>query len=404
MPKTIAEINEKIRKGKAIVFNAEEIIHVVEEEGLEKAAQMVDVVTTGTFSPMCSSSAIINTGHSSPKIRMTKAWLNNVEAYCGIAAVDLLIGATQMCEDDPLNKVFPGKFSYGGGHVIEDLIAGKDIHLKALSYGTDCYPRKEIETTININNVNNATLFNPRNAYQNYAVAVNKYSKRTIYTYMGILHPNCANANYSTSGQLSPLLNDPLYKTIGIGTKIFLGGGVGYVAWEGTQHNPFEDRLENGTPVSGAGTMAVIGNMKQMSPKWIRGASITGYGVSLTVGIGVPIPILNEEVLKYAAVKDEDIVAQIFDYSDYYPNKKPGNLGTVNYKELKSGTITIEGKEVRTACLSSYSKALEIANILKESIQKGEFELTEPVAKLPNCENGLKLQGLEERDLSAIKN
>lgn len=404
MPKNIAEINEKIRKGTAVVFNAEEIIHVVEEEGLEKAAEKVDVVTTGTFGPMCSSSAIINTGHSNPKMRMTKAWLNNVEAYCGIAAVDMIIGATQTCEDDPLNKVFPGKFNYGGGHVIEDLIAGKDIHLKARSYGTDCYPRKEIETTININNINNATLFNPRNAYQNYAVAVNKFSERTIYTYMGILHPNCANANYSSAGQLSPLLNDPLYKTIGIGTRIFLGGGIGYIAWEGTQHNPFEDRLDNDTPVSGAGTLAVIGNMKQMYPEWVRGTSLTGYGTSLTVGIGVPIPIINKEVLKYAAVKDEDIVAQIFDYSDFYPNKKPGNLGTVNYKELKSGKIILEGKEVQTASMSSYAKALEISNLLKESIQKGKFELTQPVAKLPNCENSKPLQGLIERDITAIKN
>ena len=278
MPKTIAEINEKIRKGKAVVFNAEDIIHVVEEEGLEKAAEKVDVVTTGTFGPMCSSGAIINVGHSNPKIRIHKAWLNNVEAYGGLAAVDLMIGATQLCEDDPENKVYPGSFAYGGGHVIEELIAGNDIHMKATSYGTDCYPRREIETMINIKTLNQAYLFNPRNCYQNYAVAVNKYADKTIYTYMGVLTPHIGNANYSTSGQLSPLICDPLYRTIGLGTKIFMGGGIGYVTWEGTQHNPMCPRGDNDVPLTGAGTLALIGDMKQMDAQWVRGTSMRGYG------------------------------------------------------------------------------------------------------------------------------
>ena len=74
-------------------------------------------------------------------------------------------------------------------------------------------------------------------AYQNYNVAVN-LSDKTIYTYMGVLKPRMGSAGYSSAGQLSPLLKDPYYKTIGIGTRIFLGGGIGYVAWPGTQFNP----------------------------------------------------------------------------------------------------------------------------------------------------------------------
>lgn len=398
MAKTIAEINEKIRKGKAVVVNAEEIIDLVEEQGIEKAAETVDVVTTGTFGPMCSTGAFLNTGHSTPRIRITKAWLNNVKVYSGIAAVDMYIGATELCKNDPENKIYPGKFLYGGAHVIEDLINGKDIHLKAFSYGTDCYPRKEIETFINLENINEAYLFNPRNCYQNYAVAVNANSDKPICTYMGILQPNMANATYCSAGQLSPMLNDPLYKTIGIGTRIFIGGAQGYIAWQGTQHNPSQKRLKNGTPVSGAGTLALIGDMKQMDTKFIRATSIVGYGTSMSVGVGIPIPILNEEILKYTAVKDEDIVAQIFDYSENYPNCKGGPLGEVNYKELKSGKIIIDGKEVPTAGLSSYYKAKEIANELKESILKGEFELSEAVQKLPSVDSGVKLNALTERE------
>ncbi len=169
MAKTIREINERIRKGKAVVVTAEEIIELTESEGLEKTAKKVDVVTTGTFGPMCSSGAYFNFGHSKPRIKIGggTAYLNNVPAYTGFAAVDLYIGATAIPDEDPRNTVFPGRFSYGGGHVIEDLVNGKDIKFTAMTYGTDCYPRTHIETWINIKDLNEAVLFNPRNGYQN---------------------------------------------------------------------------------------------------------------------------------------------------------------------------------------------------------------------------------------------
>ncbi len=398
MAKTYAEINEKVRKGEAVVVTAEEIIDIVEEKGTKKAAEEVDVVTTGTFGPMCSSGAFLNVGHPKPKIKIQKAWLNDVGAYSGIAAVDVYIGAGELQEGDPANKIFPGEFRYGGGHVIQDLVAGKDIRLKAIAYGTDCYPRKELETWINIKDLNEAILYNPRNCYQNYDVAVN-LSDKTIYTYMGILKSNLGNANYSTAGQLSPLLNDPFYRSIGLGTKIFLGGGVGYVTWQGTQHNPTAERGENGVPISSAGTIAVIGDMKQMKPEWLVGTSYLGYGVTLTVGLGIPIPILDEEMVKYVAVKDEDIYAQITDYSNAYPQGISESLGEANYRQLKSGKITIQGKEVPTASLSSYPKAREIASTLKEWIQSGEFLLCEPVKLIPSVDSGIKFKPMKIRPI-----
>lgn len=397
--RTYEEINEKIRKGQAVVVTAEEVIGIVEEKGVERAAQEIDVVTTGTFGPMCSSGVFLNFGHSNPRIKMQKVWLNGVEAYSGIAAVDAYLGATQLPENDPENKVFPGKFSYGGGHVIHDLLAGKEIRLEAVSYGTDCYPRKRIDTLITLKDINEAILFNPRNAYQNYNCAVN-LSDRTLYTYMGILKPRLGNASYSTSGQLSPLFNDPYYRTIGVGTRIFLGGGTGYVAWHGTQHNPNVARNELGVPTGGAGTLAVIGDLKQMRPEWLVGASLLGYGASLIVGIGIPIPILDAEIMRFVSVKDEDIVCPIVDYSEVYPLCKPGNLGLVNYKDLKSGQIIIEGKKVTTTPLSSYPKARQIAGILKEWIKNGQFELTAPVVKLPSAGDPVVINSLPERDVN----
>jgi uncharacterized protein (DUF39 family) len=400
MAKTVAEINEKIKKGQAVVVTAEEIIDIAKKKGISQAAKEVDVVTTGTFGPMCSSGAYFNVGHTKPRIKLGggKVYLNDVPVYTGIAAVDIFLGATALPDDDPKNRIYPGEFRYGGGHVIEELVAGKDVRLVATAYGTDCYPRRKLETLINIKGMNEAVLFNVRNAYQNYNVAVN-LSDRVIYTYMGVLKPKLGNANYSTSGQLSPLFNDPYYKTIGIGTKIFLGGGIGYVAWQGTQHNPNVLRGGNGVPKRGAGTLAVIGDLKQMKPKWLVGTSFLGYGCTLTVGIGVPIPVLSEEMLRYTLVTDAEIFAPVVDYAEAYPQRKPDILAEVSYAELKSGMIKVKGKGIPAASLSSYPGAVEIAGILKEWIKKGKFLLTEPVAPLPGVESGIVFKPLEERPI-----
>ena len=381
--KTIQEINDRIKQGKAVVVTAEDMIDIVERHGDAEAARRVDVVTTGTFAPMCSSGAFLNVGHTAPRIKAGKIWLNDVAAYGGLAAVDCYIGATEVAEGDPLNSVYPGEFNYGGGHVIQDLVAGNVIRLRMEGYGTDCYPARKHEKNITIHDLRDAILFNPRNAYQNYSCAVNM-SDKTIYTYMGMLRPRMANANYATSAQLSPLFNDPCYKTIGVGTRIFLGGAQGFVSWPGTQHNPNVPRNKNSVPREGAGTIAVIGNLKEMSPEWLVGASMLGYGVSLYVGIGIPIPILGEEMARYTSVKDEDIVTQIYDYSMDYPKGAPKSLGEVNYKELRSGAIMLNGKKVATAPLSSYYKAREIANLLKEWIERGDFLLGEAQQLLPS--------------------
>jgi len=400
MAKTITEINEKIRKGKVVVVTAEEVIDIAKEKGVSRAATEIDVVTTGTFGPMCGSGAFFNIGHSRPRIKLGggKVYLNDVPVYTGIAAVDFFLGATALPDDDPRNKFYPGEFNYGGGHVIEELVAGKDIRLTATAFGTDCYPRKKLETLINIKDINEAILFDIRNAYQNYNVAVN-LSDKVIYTYMGVLKPNLGNAHYSTAGQLSPLFNDPYYKTIGVGTKIFLGGGVGYVAWHGTQHNPAARRGDNGVPREGAATLAVIGDLKQMKPEWLVGTSMLGYGCTLTVGIGVPIPILSEEILRYTTVSDAGILAPIVDYSEAYSQMKPDILGEVSCAELKSGRVRIQDKDVPTGSLSSYPKAVEIAGVLKRWIEKGEFLLTEPVAPLPGVESGIAFKPLRERPI-----
>lgn len=375
--RSVEQINAKIRQGKAVVWTVAELKARVDELGVAQIAKIVDVITTGTFEPMEASGAMINLGHTDPPIKIRQCWIDGVPAYAGFGAVDLYLGASQSAEgsdsDDPKDR--------GGGHVIADLIAGKSLPLRAMGQGTDCYPRTSLDTQIHRDSLNQFYLFNPRNLYQNFIVGVNG-GDRMLNTYLGPLQPRLGNAVYSHPGALSPLMNDPALQVIGIGSRIFLGGGVGYVAWEGTQHFPLQKRLPNQTPIGPAATVALIGDAKAMTAQWVRGCYFRGYGPSLMLGVGVPIPVLNEAVVERCAVQDAAVVAPVMDFS--IPRRVRPTFGLVSYGQLKSGRITIEGKPVRTAPLASLYFGQQVAETLKQQIQAGQFELTAAIAPLPD--------------------
>jgi len=370
--RTIAEINHKIAQGQATTLTITQAKTRIAEIGISAATQEIDLITTGTFEPMESSGAILNIGHSDPPIKIRQCWLDHVLAYSGFGAVDLYLGAAQPSDIPERNR--------GGGHVIADLVAGKSIPLKATGYQTDCYPRDRLETRLTQDSINQFYLFNPRNLYQNFIVGVNS-GDRPLLTYLGPLQPRFGNAVYSNLGSLSPLLNDPHLDLIGIGSRIFLGGGIGYVAWEGTQHFPLQKRLPNDTPIGPAATLALIGDAKQMDAQWVRGCYFKGFGPSLMLGIGIPLPVLNERVIEHCAVRDEDLVAPVMDFA--IPRRVRPSLGLASYAQLRSGKLVIEGRSVRVAPLSSRYLANRIAEMLKGWVDAGQFALTEPVAALP---------------------
>ncbi|MEB3359291.1 MAG: homocysteine biosynthesis protein [Synechococcales bacterium] len=379
---TIEEINDKIQQGRAIVWTIEELKARALEASPAVLAQQVDVVTAGTFEPMESSGAILNLGHTDPPIKIRQCWLDGVLAYAGFGAVDLYLGATQTAGYASLGDGMDSEESRerGGGHVIADLIAGKAVQLRATGQVTDCYPRSSFETTITRDTINQFYLLNPRNLYQNFIVGVNG-GDRLLHTYLGPLQPRLGNAVYSNPGAISPLWNDPELQLIGVGTRIFLGGGIGYVVWEGTQHFPLQKRLPNRTPIGPAATLSLIGDAKQMSPHWVKGCYFKGYGPSIMLGVGVALPMLNEEVLQRCTVRDEDVVAPVVDFS--IPRRVRPTFGLVSYAQLKSGRITIDGRTVRTAPLASISRSRQVALELKQWIEGKRFLLTSPVAPIP---------------------
>ena len=385
MIKSIEEINDKIKRNKAVILTASEFKSLAESNSPEALAEKVDVVTTATFGPMCSSGVFLNIGHSEPPMRYEKLTLNNVNAYGGIAAADAYLGVTEESSDNP---------EYGGAHVIEDLLSGKKINVKASSKGTHCYPRKEIDTDFTLDSINEAIMFNPRNAYQNYAAATNS-SNELLFTYMGTLLPKNGNITFSTSGELSPLLNDPGLKAIGIGTKIFLGGAEGFIAYNGTQHFTDKPKNDSNIPLGPSATLALIGNLKEMSPEFIKAAYYEKYGTSLFVGIGIPIPVTSPEIAQRLSVRNKDIETTLLDYGQA---GRP-DVGIFNYEELFAGKVKLNGKVINAAPLSSIKKAIEICEILKNRIRDGKFEITNAVSKLPQNNVSHKLKVHENQSI-----
>ncbi|HWQ68271.1 MAG TPA: homocysteine biosynthesis protein [Methanospirillum sp.] len=361
MEKSIDEINQRIRDGSARVVTADEMPGIVSELGEEGALREVDVVTTGTFGAMCSSGAFLNFGHAEPPIKMERIWLNDVDAYGGIAAVDTYIGAT--------NKSVTRAESYGGAHVIEDFIAGKSVELRAQSSGSDCYPRRSISTEIRLEDLNQAIMVNPRNAYQRYDAATNT-SEDALFTYMGTLLPNSTNVTYSGAGTLNPICNDPTLRLIGSGVPLLLGGAPGMVIGEGTQHSSSGN----------FGTLMTTADMNEMSTEYLRAAYMYRYGPTLYLGVGIPLPVLDIDVVRRTAVRDEDLMVSVKDYG--VPSRSRPALRQVSYAELKSGRIELNGEEVRTSSLSSYRNALKVARTLKHWVEEGQMTLCLPTRRI----------------------
>lgn len=372
MKRSIAAINSKIKKKQAQVCTVSEIKKRLKTEDIKTVASTVDVITTGTFEPMESCGAVINLGHTDPPIRIRQCWLDGVQTYAGLGAVDLYLGAAQPAEDPECDR--------GGAHVIADLIGGKGVHLRAVGQSTDCYPRSTFDNTITRDTINQFYLFNPRGLYQNFIVGVNG-GDRPLYTYLGPLAPRFGNAVYCNPGAIAPLFNDPDLQLIGVGSRIFLGGGIGYITGEGTQHFPLQKRLPNRTPIGPGATLGVMGDARTMNPQWVRGCYLRNYGPALMLGVGLALPVLHEGVVERCAIEDGDIMAPIVDFA--IPRRVRPTFGLVSYAQLKSGAITIEGKTVRTAPLSSIYFAQQIAQELKQWITAGQFMLTEPVASIP---------------------
>ena len=166
---------------------------------------------------------------------------------------------------------------------------------------------------------------NPRNAYQRYNAADQFHRPRPPH-----LHGNAPSLLWECDllrcGHLKPDIGRSTVPDDRGRCPDFPGGARGMVVGEGTQHSP----------AGGFGTLMVTGDMKEMSPEYARAATMHGYGVTLYIGVGIPLPVVDIGVVRSTAIRDEDIVVEVMDYG--IPHRNRPAVRQVTYAEPRSGT------------------------------------------------------------------
>lgn len=366
MNKTYAEINKKIKTGKAQILTAQEAKTLIKEKGLQYFTENIDVVTFASFEMHTNALIYLSFGQTDPLIYFSEVYINNVPAY-PTGPTDIALSCVAFSEENP---------EYGGAHVLEDLIRGKDIHLKATGRNLEVFTNKEFETWFNLKNLNHGKLFLNQAIIQNNIVATNS-GEKDINSPMGTLIGKLENSTFNSSSYLNPLMNDPYANLIGIGTKIWIAGTAGLIVGTGSHHNPLQKRNEHGLPIGPGIILSAIADIESMNSKWIRGGFIKSYGPVLYIGIGIPLPVLNEEVAKYISVTDDKIHSTIVDFS--IPRRTKPTFGQCTYSELRTSTVIINKKPTLSAPLSSMAMAIEICNELKDTILQKNFLLSEKI-------------------------
>ena len=292
--RSIEEINQKIKNGDATVLTAEEVSTLVREGNTPKAED-VDVVTTGTCGIMSGTAAILHVPVSDPGAfkKAKKIILNGVPVFPGpcpnewLGSVDMIIYGTAHSIYD---------HSYGGGFLFKDLVSGKDIEVEMES--TD---GEKIKSKTNIDEIGTAQMIGTRMAFKNYNSFTNP-SKELISSIFHAIDMDGPFKGLSVSGcgQINPLQNDPLMKTICSGAKVLLNGSEGIVIGRGTRSSDEKPNL------------MITADMTQMDPHYLGGFK-TGAGPEVFDSVAAAVPILNDNILKQTFIQNKDIKLPVAD-------------------------------------------------------------------------------------------
>jgi L-aspartate semialdehyde sulfurtransferase len=308
--RTIEDINKKIENGNATVLTAEEISNLV-SDGEAPRAEDVDVVTTGTCGIMSGTAAVLHVPVADPGAfkKAKSISLNGVPGFPGpcpnewLGSVDLVIyGTSHSTEDD----------KYGGGFLFKDIVAGKDIEVQVESLDG-----KTFQKTVNIDDIGTAQMLGTRMAFKNY----NSFTNPSEELISSIFHAIDMGGPFeglsvSGCGQLNPLQNDPVMKTICSGAKILLNGAESIIIGNGTRSNPEKPNL------------MITGDMKLMDSHYLGGFR-TGAGPEVFDSVAAAIPIVDDEVFERTFILNRDINLPIADIRGRHMVLSSTNYGEV---------------------------------------------------------------------------
>lgn len=311
--RTISQINEKIEKGEANIYTAEEFKKLI-KRGDAPSFDEVDVVTCGTCGVMSGTAAILNFIVSPPGefIRASEVYLNGVPAYAGpcpnewLGSVDVILhGTTHSIHDE----------NYGGGFLLKELLEGNEIDVVVESVDG-----KTIESTITMADITRGQIIGARMAFKNYTAFTNP-NKDAISSIFAAtpLQGNLSGLTFSGCGDLNPLQNDVPHNVINEGKKVLLNGTIGYILGDGTRSSPQKPNL------------MLSADLTKMDPYYIGGFK-TGQGGEIYDTVAIPIPVLSQEIYDNLLVTDDLIDLPV---ADIQGRHLP--LDNTNYQEMWDG-------------------------------------------------------------------
>ena len=312
MTQTIEEINRRITRGEATVLTAREVADLL-AAGKEKEIKRVDVVTTGTMGLMSGTYAVLSFPIAKAGLhrRFTHGTINGVPVSIGpapnesLGIIDAFVFGTQESEEDP---------NYGGSFLFRDLVEGKEVEVEATSNDG-----KTVEAAMTIEDMGTAKLMSVRNCFRNYRAMVNPGSEEFTSIFSNLpFQPDFGGLTFSGCGHLSPLQNDPELVSVGVGTGLLFNGMEGYVFSTGTRCSPKYPNL------------MTAADMKGMDPS-LMGGFRTAAGPEVLTTYAIPIPILNESILRSVMTRDEEIPLSIADVRDRH------KIGQTNYGQVWTG-------------------------------------------------------------------
>ncbi len=292
--RTFSQIQEKIKKGNAVVLTADEICNRV-RSGEVISFEDVDVVTTATRAIMSGTYAVLSFPVAEPDtfIRASHVWMNDVPAQIGpcpnerIGIVDIIVNGTAHSRSKP---------DYGGGHLFKDLVDGKTVVVEV-----ETVEGRFFESRTTIKQIPHARLFATRHAFKNYLAFVNpKTEPISSIFHASEFKGNLSEATFCGCGELNPIKNDSNLETIGIGTRVLINGAEGFVAGTGTRSSPEKPNLSG------------FADMRSMVPEYM-GGFITSAGPEIINTWAVPIPVLSQNLLDSIIKLNSELKLDIVD-------------------------------------------------------------------------------------------
>lgn len=300
--KTIADINARLKQGRAVVLTAHEFKANI-RKGNVYTLDDVDIVTTATHGIMSGTAAALSVPVTERGVfgRAKEAWLNGVPGYPGptpnerLGYVDLMVYGTSSSRDRA--------GSYGGGHLFRDLVERREVDIEVV---TDS--GKRLTRTFTLDELAFARMYNTRNSFRSYMAFGNFKGDKpanTIFSY----RPMTKDTGITVigSGEVNPLQNDPGLRTIGVGTLALVNNAPGVVVGSGTLSYPERANL------------SVVADMFEMDPRYMGGVA-TSEGAEVLNAISAAIPVVDENVLEgLSHALDENLKLPVADVHDRVP-------------------------------------------------------------------------------------